>query len=365
MVFLSENAVFAKIVQEHGLTFIGPNPQHIHMMGDKVIAKQKMRQLKIPTVHGSDSAIPHINAAKKIAAKIGYPVLIKASSGGGGKGMKVAQNDQTLEECFPIAQQEALINFGNADIFLEKYLTNPRHIEIQVLCDQQGNAVHLGERDCSIQRRHQKILEEAPSPSLTTAQRNTLGTMVSTACAKMGYVGVGTFEFLFEDNQFYFIEMNTRIQVEHPVTELITGIDLVKEQLNVAQGAPLNIKQEDIDFKGHAIECRINAENPQTFAPCPGKIAIYHVPGGPGVRVDSALYTGYTIPPFYDSLIAKLIVHGENRSHCLQRLRRALSEFIIEGVQTTLPLHHKLILHKDIINGVYSVHWLEQNLTSL
>ncbi len=358
--FLSENEAFAQMVAEHDIQFIGPDAEHIRIMGDKIIAKKTVKELGIPVVPGSEGALVEVEDAVKMAEKIGYPVLIKAAAGGGGKGMQVARNTTQLREVFPIARQEAEANFGVPDVFMEKYLERPRHIEIQVLADHHGNVVHLGERDCSIQRRHQKVWEEAPSPAVTMAQREELGEIVTKACRGMGYKGAGTFEFLYEDGKFYFIEMNTRIQVEHPVTELISGIDLVAEQIRVAQGHKLSFSQKDITLKGHAIECRINAEDPETFAPSPGKVNVYHAPGGPGVRVDSALYAGYSIPPYYDSMVAKLIVHGNDRDHCLRRLRRALSEFVIGDIKTTLPLHRELSMDPDMVKGEYSIHWLEK-----
>ena len=358
--FFSENAEFARMVIDHGMVFIGPTPEHIHTMGDKIIAKKYIKALGIPVVPGSEGEVKTIEDALKIAEEMGYPVLVKASAGGGGKGMQVAQNAEELRAGFPLARQEAQVNFGVPDVFLEKYLQKPRHIEIQVICDHHGHAVHLGERDCSIQRRHQKLWEEAPSPTITEAQRQNIGAIVTKACIEMGYHGAGTFEFLYEDGEFYFIEMNTRIQVEHPVSEFITGIDLVAEQLKVAGGLPLSFTQDDITIKGHAIECRINAEDSETFAPCPGKVNLYHTPGGPGIRVDSALYAGYHIPQFYDSMVAKLIVHGDDRAHCMRRLKRALAEFVIGDVKTTLPLHRLLVEHPDMLSGEYNIHWLEK-----
>jgi len=357
--FLSENAAFAQIVEEHGLTFIGPKPEHIRVMGDKILAKEAVKALGIPVVPGSDGAVKAGDDVSALVARIGYPVLIKASGGGGGKGMQIVRDPAKLNEALTIASNEAKANFGNDQVFIEKFLEKPRHIEIQVLADQHGNAVHLGERDCSLQRRHQKIWEEAPSPVITEEQRHDLGMLVANAVRKLGYRGAGTFEFLYENGEFYFIEMNTRIQVEHPVTEMITGIDLVREQIRVAMGARLPFTQDDIKFKGHAIECRINAEHPETFMPSPGKIIDYHPPGGLGVRVDSALYTGYSIPPYYDSLVAKLIVHGNDRQEALQRLRRSLDEYVIGGIQTIIPLHRDLSYEEDVISGDYDIHWLE------
>jgi acetyl-CoA carboxylase biotin carboxylase subunit len=358
--FLSENAQFASMVEEHGFTFIGPAPEHISLMGDKVAAKDAARSLNIPVVPGSDGAITNDAEAMELADRIGYPILVKAAAGGGGKGMKVANRRAEMSEALSLARSEAKANFGNDAVYIEKYLSHPRHIEIQILADAHGNVVHLGERDCSLQRRHQKVLEEAPSPALNAAQRQKVGDIATSAMRRLGYRSAGTIEFLFQDGEFFFIEMNTRLQVEHPVTEMITGIDLVREQIRVATGAPLSFRQEDITFTGHAIECRINAENPDTFAPSPGRITDYHAPGGLGVRVDSALYSGYRVPPNYDSLIAKLIVHGSSRNECLMRLRRALEEFVIGGVDTSIPLHRKLVGATDFINGDYDIRWLEK-----
>ncbi|MBW7835677.1 MAG: acetyl-CoA carboxylase biotin carboxylase subunit [Sphingomonadales bacterium] len=360
--FLSENASFADIVTEHGMTFIGPTAEHIRLMGDKIQAKVTARQLGIPCVPGSDGAIQDAAEAKTLAKDIGYPVLIKAAAGGGGRGMKVVREPGELESALSQARAEARNAFGDDAVYMEKYLGAPRHIEFQILADSLGNVVHLGERDCSLQRRHQKVLEEAPSPALNADQRAEMGEVVRNAIAKLGYLGAGTIEFLYEDGKFYFIEMNTRIQVEHPVSEMITGIDLVREQIRVASGLPLSVKQEDIRFLGHAIECRINAEDPQTFAPSPGVITDYHPPGGLDVRVDSALYAGYRIPPYYDSLISKLIVHGKTRNDCLMRLRRALGEYVIDGIKTTIPLHERLVNDADFVNGVYDIHFLESYL---
>lgn len=357
--FLSENAKFAEIVQEHGMTWIGPSPEHIKLMGDKVIAKRTAAELGLPLVPGSDGPLESPEEALAIAEKIGYPVLIKAASGGGGRGMKVVPGPDQLESLMSQAKSEAKSAFGDDTVYLEKYLGNPRHIEFQILGDTHGNAVHLGERDCSLQRRHQKVLEEAPSPALTDKQRTEMGEIVRQAIIKLGYVGAGTIEFLYENGQFYFIEMNTRLQVEHPVTEMITGLDLVREQIRVAAGLPLSVKQADVRFEGHAIECRINAEDPATFAPSPGLVTDYHAPGGLHVRVDSALYAGYKIPSTYDSLISKLIVYGANRNDCLMRLKRALEEYVIMGPKTTIPLHHDLIENHDFIKGNYSIKWLE------
>ena len=360
--FLSENARFAEILEEHDITFIGPTSEHIRMMGDKIKAKETAQKLGIPVVPGSAGAITSDAEAKKIAREIGYPVLVKASAGGGGRGMKVALSEEHLSVALATARAESKAAFGDDSLYMERYLQKPRHIEIQVLGDGRGNALHLGERDCSLQRRHQKIWEEAPSPALNTSQRQEIGQTVANAIGAMGYRGVGTVEFLYENGEFFFIEMNTRLQVEHPVTEMITGIDLVIEQLLVASGSPLSLKQEDLRFDGHAIECRINAENPATFMPSPGKITYFHPPGGLGVRVDSAVYAGYSIPPFYDSLIGKLIVHGKNRNECLMRLRRALGEFVIDGIETTIPLFNRLIVEPDIVDGIYDIHWLEKYL---
>jgi acetyl-CoA carboxylase, biotin carboxylase subunit len=358
--FLSENAQFASMVEEHGFTFIGPAPEHISLMGDKVAAKDAARSLSIPVVPGSDGAVTNDADAMDLGERIGYPILVKAAAGGGGKGMKVANSRAEMSEALSLARSEAKANFGNDAVYIEKYLSHPRHIEIQILADAHGNVVHLGERDCSLQRRHQKVLEEAPSPALNAAQRQKVGDIATSAMRRLGYRSAGTIEFLFQDGEFYFIEMNTRLQVEHPVSEMITGIDLVREQIRVATGAPLGFRQEDIAFTGHAIECRINAENPDTFAPSPGRITDYHAPGGLGVRVDSALYSGYRVPQYYDSLIAKLIVHGTSRNECLMRLRRALEEFVIGGVDTSIPLHRKLVGAADFINGDYDIRWLEK-----
>jgi acetyl-CoA carboxylase, biotin carboxylase subunit len=357
--FLSENARFADILQEHKIKFIGPSADNIRTMGDKIEAKRTAKALGIPVVPGSEGGVATADEARKIASDIGYPVIVKATAGGGGRGMKVARNESELEIAVSTAQTEAKAAFGNGEVYIEKYLQKPRHIEIQVLADGQGNAVHLGERDCSLQRRHQKILEEAHSPALNPEQRSAIGNRVARAMADLRYEGVGTIEFLYEDGEFYFIEMNTRLQVEHPVTEALTGLDLVQEQIRVASGAKLAMTQDDITFSGHAIECRINAENPNTFTPSPGKVDSVHFPGGLGIRVDSALYSGYRIPPYYDSLIGKLIVFGKTRPECLMRLRRALSEFVVEGVETTIPLFQELLKEPDIIDGHYDIHWLE------
>ena len=360
--FLSENARFADILDAHGITFIGPSGDHIRQMGDKITAKQTAERLGIPVVPGSDGAVNSLEEAKSVAEDIGYPLLVKASAGGGGRGMQVAKTAADLERAISTAKAESKAAFGDDSIYLEKYLSKPRHIEIQVLGDGQGNAIHLGERDCSLQRRHQKVWEEAPSPVLSASARHDIGTIVAKAIAELGYSGAGTIEFLYEDGEFYFIEMNTRLQVEHPVTEAITHVDLVNEQIRVAAGHPLSIKQQDIGVDGHSIEVRVNAEHPQTFAPSPGKITHYHPPGGLGVRVDSGVYQGYTIPPHYDSLIGKLIVHGRTREEAIRRMKRALSEFVIDGVQTTIPLFEDLVNNPDIMAGDYDIHWLEKYL---
>jgi acetyl-CoA carboxylase biotin carboxylase subunit len=360
--FLSENARFAEILEEHNIHFIGPKPGHIRLMGDKIEAKRTAQRLGIPVVPGSDGGVTSDAEAMAIAKSIGFPVLVKAAAGGGGRGMKVAETADELSNALATARAEAASAFGDDAVYLEKYLGRPRHIEIQVLGDGHGRAIHLGERDCSLQRRHQKIWEEGPSPALNVAARNAIGETVAKAMRELEYLGVGTVEFLYEDGKFYFIEMNTRIQVEHPVTEAITDIDLVVEQIRVAAGGDLEFTQNDVKFIGHAIECRINAENPQTFRPSPGKILAYHPPGGLGVRVDSAVYHGYSIPPFYDSLVGKLIVHGKTRSECLMRLKRALDEIVIDGIETTLPLFRTLVREKDIIDGDYHIHWLEEFL---
>jgi acetyl-CoA carboxylase biotin carboxylase subunit len=360
--FLSENARFADILTAHGITFIGPSADHIRMMGDKIQAKETAEKLGIPVVPGSRGAIREDVDAMRIAAEIGYPVLIKAAAGGGGRGMKVAETEADLSRALSNARSEARMAFGDDAVYIEKYLGHPRHIEVQVLGDGQGRAIHLGERDCSLQRRHQKVWEEAPSPALNDSERAKIGKVVADAIANMGYSGAGTIEFLYENGEFYFIEMNTRVQVEHPVSEAITGIDLVVEQLRVASGAPLSMTQDQVKFSGHAIECRINAEHPGTFAPSPGKITYYHPPGGLGVRVDSAVYQGYSVPPYYDSLIGKLIVHGRDRVECLMRLRRALDEFVVDGIRTTIPLFQDLVAQPDIANGAYDIRWLEEYL---
>lgn len=358
--FLSENSEFAQMVVDHDFVFIGPSAEHIRIMGDKILAKAAVEELGIPVVPGTPRPVsPQEEGIFDMAKEIGYPILVKAAGGGGGKGMQVVQAPEMLENALTIASAEAKANFGNESVFMERYLKQPRHIEIQVLADHHGNVVHLGERDCSIQRRHQKIWEEAPSPAISAAQRMELGNRVADATRRMGYQGVGTFEFLYENGEFFFIEMNTRIQVEHPISEMITGIDLIREQIRVATGEPLGFTQDDITFNGHAIECRINAEHPATFLPSPGKITAYHPPGGPNVRVDSALYTGYSIPPYYDSLISKLVVWGRDRDECLMRLRRALEEYVISGVETLIPLHQALAHNEDMQKGAYDIRWLE------
>jgi len=362
--FLSENARFAEILEQHAITFIGPTSQHIRTMGDKIEAKETARKLGIPVVPGSQGGVASEAEAISVAKDMGYPVLVKAASGGGGRGMKVARSPEELRVALATARAEAKAAFGDDTVYLERYLEKPRHIEVQVLGDGEGDAVHLGERDCSLQRRHQKVWEEALSPALNAEARASIGETVASAMRKLGYRGAGTVEFLYEDGAFYFIEMNTRLQVEHPVTEMVTGLDLVLEQIRVAAGAGLSVRQEDITFSGHAIECRINAENPQTFRPSPGQITYWHPPGGLGVRVDSGVYQGYRIPPYYDSLIGKLIVHGKTRNECLMRLRRCLSEFVIDGIETTIPLFNRLICEPDIANGLYDIHWLERFLAS-
>ncbi|ALA18846.1 MULTISPECIES: acetyl-CoA carboxylase biotin carboxylase subunit [unclassified Chelatococcus] len=362
--FLSENARFAEMLNDHNITFIGPKAEHIRLMGDKIEAKRTAKRLGIPCVPGSEGGISDDDEARRVAAEIGFPVLIKAAAGGGGRGMKVARNADELPHALQTARTEAKAAFGDDAVYIEKYLEKPRHIELQVLGDGQGGAIHLGERDCSLQRRHQKVWEEGPSPALNRAERDRIGAIVADAMKGLGYLGAGTVEFLYENGEFYFIEMNTRIQVEHPVTEMITGIDLVIEQIRIAAGHPLSIRQEDVQIEGHAIECRINAEHPATFRPSPGTITYYHPPGGLGVRVDSAVYQGYRIPPHYDSLVGKLIVHGRSRNECLMRLRRALDEFVVDGIDTTLPLFRTLVRNQDIQNGLYDIHWLEGFLRS-
>jgi acetyl-CoA carboxylase biotin carboxylase subunit len=358
--FLSENARFAEIVAAHGLTFIGPRPEHIRVMGDKIAAKRAVSEAGIPVVPGSDGALADEAAALSAADRIGYPVLIKAAAGGGGRGMKVARTREEVSEAYATARAEAMAAFGDDHVYMERYLATPRHIELQVVADSFGAVAHLGERDCSLQRRHQKLMEEAPSPAINAATRAAIGKVVVDAVRAIGYLGVGTIEFLYEDGQFYFIEMNTRLQVEHPVTEAITGIDLVREQIRIAAGLPLSFTQEEVVFEGHAIECRINAENPRTFVPSPGLVTDFHPPGGLGVRLDSALYAGYVIPPYYDSLAGKLIVHGRDRTECVARLRRCLGEMVVAGVDTSIPLFQDLLLEPDILEGRYHIHWLER-----
>jgi acetyl-CoA carboxylase, biotin carboxylase subunit len=362
--FLAENARFAEILEEHDITFIGPSAEHVRLMGDKIQAKVAARVLGIPVVPGS-GPVGSLHEAKSFARDIGYPVLVKAAAGGGGRGMKLALDESQLEAALAAARNEARAAFGDATVYLEKYLTHPRHIEVQVLADGQGNAIHLGERDCSVQRRHQKLWEEAPSPALNDSERVRIGETVAGAMRELNYRGVGTVEFLYEGGEFYFIEMNTRLQVEHTITEMITGLDLVIEQIRIAAGAPLSLRQEDVRFNGHAIECRINAENPHTFRPSPGTITHFHPPGGLGVRVDSGAYAGYTIPPYYDSLIGKLIVHARTRNECLMRLKRALGEFVVDGIETTIPLFNSLISEPDIVDGNYDIHWLEKHLSKI
>lgn len=356
--FLSENADFAEMVEKHGIVFIGPSVEQMRLMGDKITARKAAKEAGLPITEGSP-ALDTLDMAREWANKIGYPIIIKAKDGGGGKGMKIAFNDEQIEEAYSMAKAEAKASFSSDVVYMEKYLQHPRHIEIQVLADKYGNVVHLGERDCSIQRNNQKVIEETPSPALNESQRQEIGEIVRKAIAKIGYCNAGTLEFLYEDGSFYFMEMNTRLQVEHPITEAITGIDIVKEQIRIAAGAQLGYSQGDIKFSGHAIECRINAEDPETFVPCPGKIEEWHAPGGLGVRVDSEIYSGYSIPPFYDSMIAKLIVHAGTRNAALMRLRRALEEFVIMGVKTTIPLHQEIISQPEYLDGQYDIHWLE------
>ncbi len=362
--FLSENAKFVQIVEDHGITFIGPTAEHIRIMGDKITAKETMRKLGVPCVPGSDGGVATLEEAKKLGEEFGYPVIIKATAGGGGRGMKVARNAAEMERAFQTARAEGKAAFGNDEVYIEKYLQRPRHIEIQVFGDGKGQAVHLGERDCSLQRRHQKVFEEAPGPAISAEERARIGAICADAVAKINYIGAGTIEFLYEDGEFYFIEMNTRLQVEHPVTEAIFGVDLVREQIRVAEGLPMSFTQDDLQLNGHAIEVRINAEKLPNFSPCPGKITQYHAPGGLGVRMDSALYDGYKIPPYYDSLIGKLIVHGRDRNEALARLGRALGELIVDGVDTTVPLFHALLQEKAVQTGDYNIHWLERWLES-
>ncbi len=358
--FLSENARFAEMVEAHGLTFIGPSPDHIRMMGDKIAAKDAMRRLGVPLVPGSDGALGSLEEAREVAARTRYPVLIKAAAGGGGRGMKVARTEDELEEAWRVARTEAKAAFGDDSVYLEKYLDRPRHIEMQILADNHGHVVHFGERDCSLQRRHQKLVEEAGSPVLTRADRDALGVTVTNALKQLGYRNAGTLEFLWQDGQFAFIEMNTRLQVEHPVTEMVCGVDLVREQVRIASGEPLGYTQSDIEFRGHAIECRITAEDPDTFAPSPGRVTMFHAPGGLGVRVDSALYSGYAVPPHYDSLVAKLVVHAATRAEAIARLERALDEMVVDGIRTTLPLHRRIARDPDFRAGDYTIHWLER-----
>ena len=361
--FLSENADFAEMVEKHGITFIGPTADQMRLLGDKITARKAAIDAGLPITPGS-TALESVEDAKEWANKIGYPVIIKAKDGGGGKGMKVAYSDDDIAEAYTMAKAEAKAAFPSDVVYMEKYLQRPRHIEMQILADKYGNVVHLGERDCSIQRNHQKVIEECPSPALNQEQRKEIGDIVCNAIRKIGYQNAGTLEFMYEDGKFYFLEVNTRLQVEHPITEAISGIDLVKEQIRIASGAQLGYTQDDIKFKGHAIECRINAEDPESFAPCPGKIAEWHAPGGLGIRVDSEIYSGYSIPPYYDSMIAKLIVHANTRNAALMRLRRALEEFIIMGVKTTIPLHEDIISQNDFIDGQYNIHWLTEHMNS-
>ena len=362
--FLSENSRFAEIVEEHGITFIGPGSEHIRLMGDKMAARNKARDLGIPVLPGSEGVVRDAAEAAAIAREIGYPILLKAAAGGGGRGISLVEDDSSMEAVFARSRRESEAAFGDGSLYVEKFLTNPRHIEIQVAGDREGRVVHLGERDCSVQRRHQKIVEEAPSPALNAEQRLAIGELVVDAMTRLGYQSLGTVEFLYEDGSFHFIEMNTRLQVEHPVTEMVTGIDLVREQIRLSSGAPLSFSQEDVTMTGHAIECRINAESPFSFMPSPGQVTTYHAPGGMSVRIDSALYSGYTVPPTYDNLIAKLIVCGRNRNESMMRLRRALEEFAIDGIETTIPLHQALLGNQDFANGHYDVTWLERFLAS-
>ena len=358
--FLSEDSGFASILEEHGFTFIGPKPEHIALMGDKVAAKEVLEKFGVPVVPGSNGVVENPEEARAVSEKIGYPVLIKAAGGGGGRGMQVVRQPSDMESAYTIARAEAKASFRNDTVYVEKFLETPRHIEVQVFADSHGSAVHLGERDCSLQRRHQKILEEARSPALTETERDKIGKIASAAIKRLGYENAGTIEFLYEEGNFYFIEMNTRLQVEHPVTEMITGVDMVREQIRVADGLPLSFSQDTISFNGHAIECRITAEDPETFAPSPGKVTDYHPPGGLSVRVDSGLYSGYEVPAYYDSLVSKLIVHGQSRNECLMRLRRSLEEYVIGGIKTTIPLHEKIIENPEFLNGEYDIHWLER-----
>ncbi len=358
--FLSENARFAEMVEAHGMTFVGPSPAHIRMMGDKIAAKAAMASLGVPLVPGSDGAVPDLDTARAVGQRIGYPVLVKAAAGGGGRGMKVAHAPDEMEEAWTVARTEARTAFGDDAVYIEKYLDRPRHIELQVMADAHGNVVHFGERDCSLQRRHQKLLEEAGSPALSAAERDSLGEVVTAGLRRLGYRNAGTLEFLYQDKQFAFIEMNTRLQVEHPVTEMVCGVDLVREQLRVAAGHALGYEQGDVEFRGHAIECRVTAEDPQTFMPTPGRVDVFHAPGGLGVRVDSALYAGYVVPPYYDSMVAKLIVHAPTRPEAIARMRRALGEFAVQGIKTTLPLHRRIMDAPEFQRGDYTIHWLEQ-----
>jgi acetyl-CoA carboxylase biotin carboxylase subunit len=358
--FLSENSSFVEMAEEHGFIFIGPSSEHLRIMGDKIEAKKTAIKFGLPTVPGSDGAVKDVEEAKKIAKEFGYPIILKAASGGGGRGMKVVFKEEEIEENFNLATNEAAVAFGDGTVYIEKFLQNPRHIEVQILGDKHGNVLHLFERDCSIQRRNQKVIEEALSPALSDEERNYICNLSAKAMQKMGYYSAGTIEYLYEDGKFYFMEMNTRLQVEHPVTEFVTGVDLVYEMIRIAQGKKLKYKQEDIKPVGHAIECRINAEDPETFIPSPGKINYYHPSAGPGVRIDTAVYSGYSIPPYYDSMVAKLIVHGQNREHCLLRLRRSLDELIIDGTKTNIPLHLRIINEPDFINGTYNIKWLEK-----
>ena len=358
--FMSENARFAEMVEAHGITFIGPSPQHIRTMGDKIAAKTAMASLGVPLVPGSDGAVEDLAEAVRVADRIGYPVLVKAAAGGGGRGMKVAHEASELEEAWTLARTEARTAFGDDSVYIEKYLDRPRHIELQVMADAHGNVVHFGERDCSLQRRHQKVLEEAGSPALTAAARDALGSVVTAGLRQLGYRNAGTLEFLYQDGQFAFIEMNTRLQVEHPVTEMVCRVDLVREQIRIAAGQALGYSQADVTFQGHAIECRVNAEDPDTFMPTPGRVDVFHAPGGLGVRVDSALYAGYVVPPYYDSMVAKLIVHAPTRPEAIARMRRALGEFAIQGIKTTLPLHRRIVDAPEFVAGDYTIHWLER-----
>ena len=358
--FLSENAAFAEMVDAHGMTFIGPSAAHISMMGDKIAAKAAMASLGVPLVPGSDGEVPDLDTARTVAERIGYPVLVKAAAGGGGRGMKVARDASEIDDAFNVARTEARTAFGNDAVYIEKYLNRPRHIELQIMADSHGNVVHFGERDCSLQRRHQKLLEEAGSPAISPEQRDALGETATAALKKLGYRNAGTLEFLYQDGQFAFIEMNTRLQVEHPVTEMVCGVDLVREQIRIAAGAELGYTQKDVTFSGHAIECRITAEDPNTFIPTPGRVTVFHAPGGLGVRVDSALYAGYFVPPYYDSMVAKLIVHAPTRLEAINRMRRALDEFAVVGIQTTIPLHQRIVNDPEFQSGEYTIHWLER-----